>query len=314
MAGCQQSYNAAGNVQYNYAQLEGIWIKAGGSAQDAPTAAAIAMAESGGNSTATCVDSSTSVDRGLWQINSSNGTASSYDVMTNARGAVALFNQRQWQPWVTYQTGAYRGFLQNVPPDNSVSVNGTSAASTQLTSAQSAQDASLFCNDITRQISPAFCIGDMVFGKGLQQAIDYAIIQVLKAVLNPFIAFFGGVIGVLSGGVLMFYGVYMLVRESDTGQQAIGAARTGAGTAALAAGQPEVAVMTQRGGTQRIARQRTELAGYQQRQTIGTQSAQDRAQISLATSQARSRAMTQELIRRQVYLNQLRGQQRGNQP
>jgi hypothetical protein len=36
---------AAGNIQYNYAQLEGIWTQAGGSTGAAPIAAAIAMAE-----------------------------------------------------------------------------------------------------------------------------------------------------------------------------------------------------------------------------------------------------------------------------
>jgi hypothetical protein len=79
-----------------------IWEAAGGSSLNAAMAAAIALAESRGDPTSTDNDSNGSVDRGLWQINSTNGAGSSYDVMTNARAAVSMSqNGTTWRPWCT---------------------------------------------------------------------------------------------------------------------------------------------------------------------------------------------------------------------
>jgi len=104
-------------TRYTYAQLEGIWESNGGNKLFAPIAAAIAMAESGGNSQATNVNSDGSTDRGLWQINSSHGSLSTYDVNANAKAAVQISNNgTNFNPWVTYKSGAYLQFLKgNVP-------------------------------------------------------------------------------------------------------------------------------------------------------------------------------------------------------
>ena len=102
---------------YTHEQLEQLWVDQGGSRAAADMAAAIAQAESGGDPNAVDYDSNGSVDRGLWQINSVHGSLSTFDVDANARAAIELSsNGTDWEPWVTYQTGAYRQFLQSSPP------------------------------------------------------------------------------------------------------------------------------------------------------------------------------------------------------
>jgi len=86
--------------------LEALWKAAGGSAAEAFVAAEIAMAESGGNQYA----HSPTNDYGYWQINGSHGSMATYNAMGNARAAIAISdNGRDWNPWTTYTSGAYRG-------------------------------------------------------------------------------------------------------------------------------------------------------------------------------------------------------------
>jgi hypothetical protein len=92
------------------AQLEALWKEAGGSPSAAFFAAEIARAESGGDPGATDDDGNGTVDRGLWQINSTWGSASTYDVLGNARSAVSISRDgADWSPWVTYQRGMEDG-------------------------------------------------------------------------------------------------------------------------------------------------------------------------------------------------------------
>jgi hypothetical protein len=116
-------------ARYSKAQLEAIWIKAGGSRAAAPLAAAVALAESGGSPDATHVNSDGSIDRGLWQVNSVHGAQSTTDPMANARAAVNISSGGQnWHPWVTFNTGAYRKYLSgSVAPATSLPA-GTGAA------------------------------------------------------------------------------------------------------------------------------------------------------------------------------------------
>lgn len=101
-------------MSYTYAQLEQLWISAGGSRAAAPVAAAIAMAESSGNPDATDYDSNGTVDRGLWQINSIHGAQSTFSVAQNAKAAVAISgNGSNWTPWTTFNSGAYRQYLNS---------------------------------------------------------------------------------------------------------------------------------------------------------------------------------------------------------
>lgn len=97
---------------YSIAQLEQLWTASGGNAAKAPMAAAIAMAESGGNPNAQDNDSNGSIDRGLWQINSVHGAQSTFDPTANAQAAIMISNNgTDWSPWVTFQTGAYQKYL-----------------------------------------------------------------------------------------------------------------------------------------------------------------------------------------------------------
>lgn len=104
-----------------YSQLEGVWIQAGGSETLAPLMAAIALAESGGQSNA--VNPTDNGGRqssfGLWQI--STGThkepsANWADPVENARLALGKYNSQGLKAWGTYTSGAYKRFLANGVP------------------------------------------------------------------------------------------------------------------------------------------------------------------------------------------------------
>jgi lysozyme-like protein len=104
----------AGHLQPHYTamQLQQLWLRAGGSVATAPMAAAIALAESGGDPNAINHNTNGSIDRGLWQINSVHGAQSTLDPAANAQAAVAISQGgKNWQPWTTYITGAYKKFL-----------------------------------------------------------------------------------------------------------------------------------------------------------------------------------------------------------
>jgi Lysozyme like domain len=122
-------------THYTYAQLEGLWIGAGGPKAQAPLAAAIAEAESGGNSQATnpTDNNGTQTSWGLWQI--SNGTHGQpvpniLSPAINAQQAVAKYRGagNKFTPWGTYDSGAYRAFLSgSTTPDTSVPSLGAPA-------------------------------------------------------------------------------------------------------------------------------------------------------------------------------------------
>jgi Lysozyme like domain len=120
---------------YTYAQLEGLWIQAGGSTATAPIAAAIAEAESGGQSTAVnpTDNNGTQTSWGLWQI--SNGTHGQpvpniLDPGVNASAAVAKYQANGWQPWGTYTSGAYKAFLSSGTTPQTTGLPAASTAST----------------------------------------------------------------------------------------------------------------------------------------------------------------------------------------
>lgn len=107
-------------------QLYSLAKSAGLSDGNAKTAAAIAMAESGGNPNS---HNSTPPDDsyGLWQINMLGSLGPSrravyrlkansdlFDPATNARVMAALSQGgRNFKPWTTYTSGAYRQFINN---------------------------------------------------------------------------------------------------------------------------------------------------------------------------------------------------------
>lgn len=116
---------------YTHAQLEELWILAGGGNAYADTAAAIAEAESGGCQYAkagptddrpvkVCTYRATTKENsyGLWQINRNAhpqySAASLYVALGNAHAAVAVSSGgTNFGPWSTYMNGAYKAHLQS---------------------------------------------------------------------------------------------------------------------------------------------------------------------------------------------------------
>ncbi len=93
-------------------ELERLWVSEGGNPGAADMAAAIALAESGGNPNEADYDKNGTVDRGLWQINSVHGAQSTFEVAGNTKSAIAISdNGTNWEAWVTFKNGAYKQFL-----------------------------------------------------------------------------------------------------------------------------------------------------------------------------------------------------------
>lgn len=118
---------------YSHGDLEALWKAAGGDPLQANTAAAIARAESGGCQYAQRGPSDIRPVKacvyvhdplrwviGLWQINQSahpTYTRSGlFGAAYNALAAVAISDKgRNWNPWTTYTSGAYKDLLLGVP-------------------------------------------------------------------------------------------------------------------------------------------------------------------------------------------------------
>jgi len=107
-------------TKYTYAQLEGLWIANGGSRATAPIAAAIAEAESGGESTATSANPDGGTNVGLWQLDTPGGVGAGFTAAQlqspsqNAQVAVkGSSGGTDWGAWETFVSGAYKAFLNN---------------------------------------------------------------------------------------------------------------------------------------------------------------------------------------------------------
>lgn len=128
----------------SYAQLEGVWIAAGGNASMAPLMAAIAEAESSGDPTSQNDqdNNGTQSSYGLWQISTGTHTPPSpnwADPVTNAKLAIQKLNTQGLSAWGTYTSGAYKAFLSNgtTPSSDfqsSSATTGTSATAASTTS------------------------------------------------------------------------------------------------------------------------------------------------------------------------------------
>jgi hypothetical protein len=108
------------------AEIKALWIQAGGNPQVAGIAAAFALAESGGDPTATHVNSNGSQDVGLWQINTTHGALATADPLGNAKSAIQISNNgSNWRPWCTaYTDGAcgQKGGVYNIAMGTAASV------------------------------------------------------------------------------------------------------------------------------------------------------------------------------------------------
>jgi hypothetical protein len=97
---------------YGKGALASLWIGAGGPPSLARIAAAIALAESGGNPNAHNPSGAT----GLWQILGQVVPGNLYNAAVNAANAVKKWSDaphggHNFSPWVQYTTGAYKAFL-----------------------------------------------------------------------------------------------------------------------------------------------------------------------------------------------------------
>lgn len=109
-------------ARLSYQALESLWTSAGGPVELAPTMAAIAIAESGGDpSSLNTTPPDYSV--GLWQINYYGdmlpGRTREFGApmalraspTAQARAAVAIYRQQGLRAWSTYTSGAYKRYL-----------------------------------------------------------------------------------------------------------------------------------------------------------------------------------------------------------
>jgi hypothetical protein len=114
---------------YSYSQLETLWLDTAKGTKYATDAwaqlmAAIAMAESSGNSTAYNASGAT----GLWQILGAvepADQANLTDPTVNAHEALLKLESQGLGAWVTYTSGAYKQFLQGTSPSSLPTTSGS---------------------------------------------------------------------------------------------------------------------------------------------------------------------------------------------
>lgn len=100
------------------------------------TAVQIALAESGGRTEATHVNSNGTVDYGLLQINSVHGYDAGRLVMDpvyNARAGWEIFQKQGFDAWSTYKSGAFRQFEDAIKPLQGDTVSKTDLVLGSLT-------------------------------------------------------------------------------------------------------------------------------------------------------------------------------------
>lgn len=194
---------------YTFAQLEALWIQAGGDRASAPIMAAIALAESSGNPAAVNHNNDGSTDRGLWQINSVHGSLSTFDPMANAKAAVKIKSTQGLSAWVTYTSGAYRKFLGSAAPDNNLPSGSTSTA------------------------TPADLPGDL--GSAIGQGLGSAFQALFQPLISTMI--WGGEI--LLGMGLMIGGIVIFALNTEPGRETVSAGK-GIATDTLGATMPEL--------------------------------------------------------------------------
>lgn len=214
---------------YTYAQLEGLWINAGGPKALAPVMAAIAEAESGGCSTAYNASGAT----GLWQILGAVDPSDQSKLTNpsiNAKEALLKYKDQGLGAWVTYTTGAYKAFLKgSTTPDTNVPGGGGGGSTATLTAATS-PGCLLAIPSVDLKVTSIG--GGCIVTKSEGRAVIGAMVM-------------------MSGGVILGVGVLVLValglKHAGAGRVAGGALEAG-GAAAVVLGAPELGVPLAAGG------------------------------------------------------------------
>lgn len=200
-----------------FSQLEGYWIQAGGSAAMAPLMAAIALAESSGNpnSTNPTDNGGTQTSWGLWQISLGNHNEPApnwNDPLENAKLAVAKYKEQGLSAWGTYDTGAYKKYLQSGVAPTTPTGGSNAESANFLTSIPGwigglltggASDLPSMIGDVIGPISNVF------------QDFDHALTAWMHAVLwliNPsnWVRIFAGIIG----GVALVAGLVLIAQAA----------------------------------------------------------------------------------------------------
>ena len=202
-------------TQYDFAQLEGLWINAGGSRATAPIAAAIALAESGGCSAAVNPDDNngTQTSWGIWQV--SDGTHNQppgiLSPAANALAAVTKWQEagQSFRDWGTFTSGAYKGFMSNATPDLSVPGSTTIGGATNIAQGVPADCAWGKIPGVLGGIWPGACIitykqareligagilagGVLVMGYGIELLVGVAALGVAGKVAAPVVSRIAG--------------------------------------------------------------------------------------------------------------------------
>lgn len=248
---------ACSGKTYSYAQLEQLWINAGGPRSVAYIAAAIALAESTGCATSVNPNDSngqggTQTSWGLWQI--SNGTHSQpvpyiLDPNVNARQAVVKYSEALnagkpgFSPWGTYTSGAYKHYLNaaTTPDKNGVPPPGVAAGSVG-NEAQGISDSDcmfafpqIASSGLVKAVSPVSNLLGSVGGSCILTKSQF------RTVLGASILVAGGLVLTVGAVFIMVYGLgrsggaagqALQVFQSFPGGGKAAAATEGAGAAA----------------------------------------------------------------------------------
>jgi hypothetical protein len=215
---------------YSYAQLEQLWINAGGSAASAPIAAAIAEAESSGNSasvnaTDPLPGGGTQTAWGLWQI--ANGTHNQpapniLDPTVNAKQAVAKYQGagNTFSPWGTYVSGAYLPHVSNGVAPSSTGVPA-STATAQTTAAITVVPGTCVIPYPTLNLVVTTVGGGCILSKSEARAV------------------IGGLV-LVAGGLIILPGIIVLIAAGFKASGAAGAVASAAGPLARMPGYGKI--------------------------------------------------------------------------
>jgi hypothetical protein len=269
--GCSGASGRTG-TKYTYAQLEGLWISAGGSKALASVMAAIAMAESAGCSAAF----NPSGASGLWQVECPinaqyipGGCGNVFNAQDNAKAAVAIQKAQGLPAWSTYTNGAYKAFVNN--STTPVGVNSTTASTTANTG-------------------------------GANECIAYIPAIGLGPISTPQLCFFSktnaraliGGLSLAAGGTIMVVGLSVLTisafghtKAGKAAGKVVGTAGEAAGVAATVAGFPEIGAGVARAGSKAKGGSRSSASRYTGRKAQASRQASKKA-TSDANAQARN--------------------------
>jgi Lysozyme like domain len=293
---CQGAGGGGPGTRYTFAELEGLWVNAGGPSALAPTMAAIALAESGGcTSDLNPTDNGgTQTSWGLWQI--SNGTHSAPGPNWNTGAGNAALAVAKWKAqgltaWGTYDHGQYKAFLNGNPPAPDTSVAGGSSSGGSG-SGGTAQAATLTAADSSPDCLVSFPSGKVLFFTVGGQCI------VTKSEARGA----AGAALLASGGVIMLAGLLVLAAyglKSTGAGRAAGTLLEGAGGAAAVLGADRAATGLHGAGG-RVRGQGAARAGTAA--AVG----RSRARIAASDTAARAQARQQAAARRAAQRSQER--------